>query len=1137
MKLKQLLANKNFLPLFIAQFTGAFNDNIYKYAVIIVGSQILAHVNGDYAQQVIILAPALFILPFLLFSAISGTLADKFPKHKIIQIIKAAELAIMCLGTISLYLMNISLLLATIFLLGIHSTFLSPVKYAIIPEYIKKSDLINANALIEASTFVAILLGMIFGGIVILMNHGEILVSIIIILTAIIGLLSSFKLPKTTAANPKLPLNINIIADSKNIISQTKQTKPVFYAAIGLAWFTLIAAIILPILPTMVSEIIQGEAEIITFIFALFALGIGLGSMSCNRLLKGKIQASYVPVAALAMSLFTFDIFLATEFSSQPSIDKISLYQFLSTPTYWRISIDLFLLAFFGGIFNVPLFAIMQHSSNKSECSRNMATYNILSALFMVLAAAISMFMLYLNFSIPQTFLCITIGNTIVGIIMLRVIPYEVAQLGVRAIFTALYRVKIDGWNNYQSILKNNVIIIANHTSWLDAALLAAYLPNKLTFAIDTYIAQHWFIKFFIKLNKVYPIDSTKPIQMRGLIECVKKGEKVVIFPEGRLTVTGSLMKLYEGPGMIAEKANAKILPISISGVKHSPLTRLRGKVKTKLFPSIELKIFKPTKINTPDTLTIREKRAYANSQLYKIMTNMMYTTNIKKEHLFISLISAAKTHGKNHKILEDILRKPCSYNKLIKQSIYLSQIFKQNTEYKDFVGLLLPNSITACASFFGLHAIGRVPVILNFSAGPSGIISACKTAKINLIYTSKQLITHEKLDDCMQNLINNNINIVYLDDLHTNITLIHKFIALLNSKFPRYYYNRYNPEKDYTQPAVVLFTSGSSGTPKGVVLSHYNLQANITQINSVIDFNRSDIVFNPLPIFHAFGLTGGMLAPILGGVKTIIYPNPLHYRAIPELIYGYNATILFATDTLLSNYAKYGTPYDFYSLRHVITGAEKLQKNTYRTWTDEIGIRILEGYGLTETSPVISCNTPMQYKYGSVGQFVPGVKYKLTPVPDLPNAGKLHVSGANIMLGYLISDKPGKIQKPKNGWHDTGDIVHIDEKEFVYIKGRAKRFAKIAGEMVSLTQVESAIKQAWPDFSHAVIALPDEKKGEQLLLITEKPKLTQSILASKFKEYGLSILSVPKQIKFIKKIPRLGSGKTDYQILTDKFK
>jgi acyl-[acyl-carrier-protein]-phospholipid O-acyltransferase/long-chain-fatty-acid--[acyl-carrier-protein] ligase len=436
---------------------------------------------------------------------------------------------------------------------------------------------------------------------------------------------------------------------------------------------------------------------------------------------------------------------------------------------------------------------------------------------------------------------------------------------------------------------------------------------------------------------------------------------------------------------------------------------------------------------------------------------------------------------------------------------------------------------VSTIVTFFALHAYGRVPAMLNFSVGKRNILSACETAKIKTVFTSRKFIETASMEDTVQAIEEGGVRLIYLEDFAKKISLIDKAVGLFGGFLPQSFYNRICGHKNPDSPAFVLFTSGSEGTPKGVVLSHANILANRYQIGARIDIGPNDVIFNALPVFHSFGLTGGTLFPMLSGAKVFFYPSPLHYRIIPELSYDANATVIFGTDTFLSGYAHYGHPYDFYSLRYAFAGAEKLKEETRKLWSEKFGVRIFEGYGATETSPILSVNTPMQSKPGTVGRLVPGIQHKLQEVPGINEGGRLHVTGPNVMLGYLMSTNPGVLIPPKDGWYDTGDIVDIDGEGYISIKGRAKRFSKVGGEMISLTAVEGILSKLWPNHAHAIVAIPDEKKGEQLILLTENKDAQRQEITEYVRQQGLSELGLPKKIIYVDQVPLLGTGKIDY--------
>jgi acyl-[acyl-carrier-protein]-phospholipid O-acyltransferase/long-chain-fatty-acid--[acyl-carrier-protein] ligase len=493
---------------------------------------------------------------------------------------------------------------------------------------------------------------------------------------------------------------------------------------------------------------------------------------------------------------------------------------------------------------------------------------------------------------------------------------------------------------------------------------------------------------------------------------------------------------------------------------------------------------------------------------------------------LFRALIEASARHGKNRIALEDPERQPISFGRLLLGALVLGRKLAGKTAAAERVGLLLPNVQGMAVTLFGLSAFGRVPALLNFTAGVKNLRAAAELAELKTIVTSRRFVDQGKLDDEIAAL-GEGRRVIYLEDVRKEITSLDKALGALASLAPGLAHRPYEAKPD--EAAVVLFTSGTEGKPKGVVLSHANLVSNARQIFQLAAgfLSERDIVMNPLPAFHSFGLTAALLMPLLHGMKVVLYPSPLHYKQVPKLIGEMGATFLFATDTFLQGYARAADPDDLKSVRYVVAGAERVKPDTRRMW-EPYGTVILEGYGCTECSPVLACNTPVATREGSVGRLLPGIAAKLEPVEGITEGGKLCVRGPNVMAGYLSADEPGRILAPEGGWHDTGDIVAIEDG-FVVIKGRAKRFAKLGGEMVSLAAVESMISGLWPGQNHVVVSLPDPRKGEQLVLVTEKPDADKALLQQTAKTQGFPELWVPRAILVTSTIPVLGNGKIDY--------
>ena len=493
-------------------------------------------------------------------------------------------------------------------------------------------------------------------------------------------------------------------------------------------------------------------------------------------------------------------------------------------------------------------------------------------------------------------------------------------------------------------------------------------------------------------------------------------------------------------------------------------------------------------------------------------------------ESLFDALIDARARYG-DKEILEDQDRHPLTYTGLIRAAFVLGRKIAAMTQPGERVGVLLPSSAGVVVTFFGLHAFGRVPVMLNFTSGEANLKAALKTAGVTKILSAKRFVTQAKLDDLMTAL-GEVAEIIWLDDVRKTIGLADKLYGLSAGMAPR----RFRVKTDPDSPGVVLFTSGSFGAPKGVVLSQRNLVANARQVATHIDLKPEWVMFNPLPTFHSLGLTGGVILPLLQGMKAFEYPSPLHAKQITDLLPQVKASILFATDTFLNQYARVAEPDDFATLQFVVAGAEKVRDETRQMFNTKFGgVELLEGYGATEAAPVVAVNHPDRNRPGTVGQIMPGMEYRLDTVPGIEGGGQLFLRGPNVMAGYISPNDPKGIEPLAGGWHDTGDIVDVDDEGYITILGRVKRFAKVGGEMVSLLAVEDMAGAVWPDNRHAAVSVPDSKRGERLILVTDHEGAASAQLSEWARDNGAPELAVPKKIIKIAIIPVLGTGKTDY--------
>jgi acyl-[acyl-carrier-protein]-phospholipid O-acyltransferase / long-chain-fatty-acid--[acyl-carrier-protein] ligase len=1119
-----LIAKRRFGPIFIVQFLGALNDNLLKFALLFMANFGIHKASPDEAGLLATLATGLFILPYFLLSSLAGQIADSWDKARLVRLIKLAELGIMALALWGFWMTSVPLLMACLFLMGVHSTIFGPVKYSILPQHLHQNEVMGGTGLIEAGTFIAILGGQLLAGMIPAWEAGLATVGI-----ALCGLIASFAVPSAPAVGGSSPIDFNIFRGTSQILRAAKGERDVWLAIMGISWFFAVGAVIMSEFAPLVSGVLAARQEVATLFLLVFSVSIALGSWLVNRLLKGEVSARYVPASALALAGFLIYLWLATSgFDVQHQ--GANTTTFLASDGAWHIIAALAGIAFSGGMFIVPLYAILQTKSAPEARSQVIAANNVINAGLTVALVAITAVLLGTGISVPGLIGVLGFSTLLVALTACWLLPETVIKSLFRATLRTLYRVEVVGGKNMPKPGERAVIVV-NHVSFLDGLLLASFLPGRPTFAVNTAIANSWWVKPMLKIFDAFPVDPTNPMSVKGMVRAVKEGRTLVIFPEGRITVTGALMKVFDGPGMVADKADAPIIPVRIDGAQFSPFSRLRGKMRLRTFPKIKLTILPPQRFVVEGEMSARQRRAVAGRKLYDTMSSTIFATSNIERTLFEALLDARRIHGGTKMVVEDVKREPLSYNKLIIGACALARPFRAATAPGDVVGVLLPNVNGVVATFFALQLIGRVPGMLNFTAGLTNMRAACTAANIRTLITARAFVEQGKLDDVIAGLEADGVTMLYLEDVGATISGFDKLRALVQSKFSRALHRREQITPD--APSVVLFTSGSEGLPKGVALSHKNLLANCHQLAARIDFNASDIVLNALPVFHSFGMTGGTLLPILNGIKTLLYPSPLHYRIVPALAYDSNATIMFGTDTFLSGYARMAHPYDFYSLRFIFAGAERVRDETRKTYAEKFGLRIMEGYGVTECAPVIAVNTPMHFRAGTVGRLLPGMEARLDPVPGIGEGGRLSIRGPNVMVGYYKADAPGVLQPPEDGWHDSGDIVTFDDEGFITIRGRAKRFAKIGGEMVSLPAVEGYAAAAWPGFEHAVVTRPDPKKGEQMVLFTTNKTAKFAELSAWGKANGIAELMIPRDIRPLVALPVLGTGKIDYVTIT----
>jgi acyl-[acyl-carrier-protein]-phospholipid O-acyltransferase/long-chain-fatty-acid--[acyl-carrier-protein] ligase len=1113
-----LLLTRRFAPLFWTQFFSAFSDNFLKNALVFL-ILFSPDISRSGAEALITLAAAVFIAPYFFLSALGGEMADRYDKATIAQRLKLAEIGVALVAVLGFALHSVLIMFVALFLFGVIGSLFGPIKYGILPDHLERSELPAANALVEGATFIAILLGLIVGGLAAKDGGNPAAFGMLLIVFSLMCWGASQFIPPTGEAAPDLVIRPNVFTSTASLLRHLRDDRRIWWGAMVTSWFWLVGAVSLSLLPPMVKNILGGTEEVVTVCLAIFSISIAIGSGLAAWLAAGRIILLPTLIGAVLLGLFSIDLGWSLWGVSPPPTPQ-HIGDIFSSARGIHMALDLAGLAIAGGLFIVPTFSAVQAWAGVDRRARVVAGVNVLNAAFMTASALIVALLQSLGMTTAELFVLLGGGSLVVAGVIGRTMPASALSDALSIIYRALFRIEVVGLDNLHKA-GPNVIIALNHVSFLDAGLAMSLRSRKPVFAIDVGIARHWWVKPFLKLTHALPLDPMKPMATRTLINAVKGGEALIIFPEGRITVTGSLMKVYDGAALIADKSDAEIVPVRIEGLEQTPFSRLsKGQVRRKWFPKVKVTVLEPVKLTVDPALKGRYRRQAAGAALYGIMSDLVFRTTSTDRTVVEAVIEAAKTHGLRRVAVEDPVTGALTYKRLLVGASILGTKLIPLAPEGRAVGVMLPNANGAVVTLLGLMSAGRVPAMINFTAGAANILAACKAAQLSTIVTSRAFIEKARLDNLITALASK-VSIVYLEDIRPTITVADKIRGLLNA------YKPLVPRKA-DDCAAILFTSGSEGVPKGVVLSHRNMLTNAAQAAARIDFGRQDKVFNVLPVFHSFGLTIGVVLPLVSGVRIYLYPSPLHYRTVAELIYGVNATIMFGTDTFLSGYARVAHPYDFRSLRYILAGAEPVKESTRKTYMEKFGLRILEGYGVTETAPALALNTPMFNKFGTVGRLLPGMEARLEKVEGVEEGGRLHVRGPNVMLGYLKADRPGVLEPPPDGWHDTGDIVTLDAQGFVTIKGRAKRFAKVGGEMISLAAVEMLAAELWPNAPSAVVAVPDARKGERLILVTQQKDATRAQFQAYAREHGASELMMPSEIVILEKMPMLGSGKVD---------
>jgi len=1110
---RETLKQPGFFAFFCTQFLGAFNDNFLKIVVSFVALS-LAGSGGDYYVELIAI---LFILPSALFSGYAGHLADVYSKRTILVAVKAVEIAIMVFALASFYFAHMELMLGAVFLMGLHSAFFSPAKYGILPEMLPDRELSRGNGLLEMSTFMAIILGTSLGSAIFsVWKHALPRIGLIMIAIAVAGYFTSLGIAKVPASGAAKLLNLNPFGEITVGLRRLRRERPLWLTVIGISYFWFLGALVNINILFFGKELLHLDEFHIGLLGTFLAIGIGIGSLAAGKLSGDHIELGLVPLGSVAMG------------------GCLALVAW-SAPSYPYTAASLVLLGFSAGLFAVPLNALLQHRSGKEEKGQLIATNNFMNTIGIALAAALHWFLKTpLNLASDTIILLIGLFTLAGTMAILYLLPDYFVRFVVWLLTNTLYRIRVVGEENIPR--EGPALLISNHVSFVDALLVGAPLPRIVRFMLHREYYDLNSLNWFFRSLHSIPVSANN---RRDIVESLKrarneldKGHVVCIFAEGAISRTGRLLPFKRGFEKIVEGSNIPIVPVHLDQLWGSIFSFKDGKFFwkwPKKFPySVTVSFGAPL----PPNSTVPQVR----NAILQLESEAVEYRRLPGDLLHTKFVEIAKRHWSRF-CMADTTGTELSYGKTLIGSLLFCRWLRSHCAKQNMIGVILPASVGGALVNIATLLAGKVPVNLNFTAGKEAMAAAVAQCQIGTIVTSRAFLEKANLESMD--------SMVFVEDIRQTFSGGQKFCTAVKAYVApaRWLNHRARKQQRPNDLATIIFSSGSTGTPKGVMLSHHNIISNVEAIGQVIQFTPQDRIMGILPLFHSFGFTATIWLPVLMGFGAVYHPNPTDAKTIGETVQKYRATLLISTPTFYVSYWRRCTKEQFASLRYVIAGAEKLREQIAKGYQEKFGITMLEGYGCTELSPVVAVNTPdvvhdkekqTGHKPGTVGHPLPGVAAKVID-PDSGEtlapgeAGLLLIKGPNVMLGYWNQPELTD-QAMRRGWYVTGDIATIDEDGFITITDRLSRFSKIGGEMVPHMKIEEMINQVLGSPASVVTAIPDEQRGEKLVVFFVKNGLSRDELWDKLNKSELPKLWIPKRddLHAIEEIPILGSGKAD---------
>lgn len=1115
-------SERAFWALIAAQFQGAFSDNILRNLLLamIVGMGL----GNNERDTFVAIVTFLFSMPFVLFSMTGGWLADRFSKRQVTIWTKVMEIGSMIVASVGLAVHARTLTLVALGMVATQAALFGPSKYGLLPELLPAKRLSWGNGVIELGTFLAIILGTVSGAAMAEHFRGhEVYAGYALVGLACAGLASSLGIDRVPPAAPKKKFRANFLVDLWQQINLMRRDQPLFLAVLGNTYFWFLGSLLFATVVVYGPDVLHIGQTKTGYLNAALAIGIGVGSMIAGLLSGNKIEYGLIPLGSIGMTCAGIVL-------GSMHVGIVGSAALLG------------LLGFWAGFFAVPVNALIQHRPAEENRGGIIAGANLLSFVGIALSSGVYyVFTAFVHLNprgVIQAASAITGAGTVYVLILL---PEWFGRLILFLITHSIYRVKVLGRDNFPE--KAGALLVCNHMSFVDVALLIASTDRPIRFLMYKGIYENRIINPFARMMKAIPISSEqRPREMirslRTASDALQNDEIVCIFAEGQITRTGQMLPFRRGLERIMKGVDVNIIPVNLDGVWGSIFSFERGRFLWKI----------PRRIPYPVTVSFGRPMPPASTAIAvrAAVQELQADAFRERKHRMRALDRAFVRTARRFPLrfmMADGKTPKVSFFSALTKTIYIARRLRPFLGDREMIGLLLPPSVSGALTNYALTMLGRIPVNLNYTASSEVTASCAKQCEVDVVITSKAFVERfPKLTIPGRTL--------FLEDVLQTPRVIERLVALLLAAVMPQTLLR---KSIGGQPAMcgiddlatVIFSSGSTGDPKGVMLTHYNIASNIQQVAQVFMLGGHDRVLGILPFFHSFGFMAALWMPAVNGIGAVYHPNPLDSKVIGGLVAHYRVTFLVATPTFLQAYIRRCSPESFGSLQYVLVGAEKLADRVALAFEDTFGIRPLEGYGCTECSPVVTVNArdfrapgfrQVAARRGRIGHPLPGVTVKVVDLdsgePVTPGTpGMLLVKGPNVMKGYL--GRPEKTAEVmRDGWYTTGDVAIMEEDGFLTITDRLSRFSKIGGEMVPHVRIEDKLHElaGVTEQVFAVTALPDEKKGERIVVISTLSNEKLVPVIEKFAQCDLPALWKPRASQFfhVDALPILGTGKID---------